>query len=64
MPVETNEADTQAAAQPLQPRIDVVASLALLASVLCWGAVPVLLRDLKDSIGPWSANGLRYSMAA
>ena len=64
MSVETNEADTSSTAQPPRQHIDVVASLALLASVLCWGAVPVLLRDLKDSIGPWSANGLRYSMAA
>jgi drug/metabolite transporter (DMT)-like permease len=62
--VKTNEADIHVTEQPLQQRIDMVASLALLASVLCWGTVPVLLRDLKDSIGPWSANGLRYSMAA
>ncbi len=40
------------------------ATLALLGSVLCWGAVPVLLRDLRHWIDGWTANGFRYTFAA
>jgi drug/metabolite transporter (DMT)-like permease len=32
--------------------------------VLCWGAVPVLLRHLSSSIDAWTANGFRYPLAA
>lgn len=39
-------------------------SLFLLGSVLCWGTVPVLLRGLTGSIDAWTANGLRYPLAA
>jgi drug/metabolite transporter (DMT)-like permease len=40
------------------------ATLALVGSVLCWGAVPVLLRDLRHSIDAWTANGFRYTFSA
>jgi drug/metabolite transporter (DMT)-like permease len=36
----------------------------LLGSVFCWGAVPVLLRSLTDVLDAWTANGIRYPMAA
>jgi drug/metabolite transporter (DMT)-like permease len=36
----------------------------LMGTALCWGAVPVLLRDLKDYMDAWTANGFRYSLAA
>jgi drug/metabolite transporter (DMT)-like permease len=36
----------------------------LMGTALCWGAVPVLLRDLKDHIDAWTANGFRYTLAA
>lgn len=64
MHVESDEESRDIAARPREGHIDAVASSALLASVLCWGAVPVLLRDLTEVIDPWTANGVRYSMAA
>lgn len=36
----------------------------LLGSVLCWGAVPVLLRSLTGSLDAWTANGFRYPLSA
>jgi drug/metabolite transporter (DMT)-like permease len=32
--------------------------------VLCWSTTPVLLRILTDGIDAWTANGLRYPLAA
>lgn len=37
---------------------------ALVALIVCWGFVPVLLRDLADSIDLWTANGIRYPLSA
>ncbi len=37
---------------------------ALLGCVLCWGVVPVMLRDLVDVVDAWTANGFRYPLAA
>jgi drug/metabolite transporter (DMT)-like permease len=37
---------------------------ALLAGIVCWGAVPVLLRHLTGSIDAWTANGFRYPLSA
>ena len=37
---------------------------ALVALILMWGAVPVLLRGLTQSIDPWTANGIRYPLSA
>lgn len=36
----------------------------LLGNILCWAAVPVLLRYLTRSIDAWTANGIRYPTAA
>lgn len=36
----------------------------LLGSVCCWGAVPVLLRQLTSSVDSWTANGFRYPFSA
>lgn len=37
---------------------------ALLANVACWGVVPVMLRGLTNDIDAWTANGIRYPIAA
>lgn len=34
------------------------------ATVLCWGAMPVFLRELTYYVDAWTANGLRYPFAA
>jgi drug/metabolite transporter (DMT)-like permease len=36
----------------------------LLGTAVCWGAVPVLLRDLRWHMDAWTANGFRYALAA
>lgn len=41
-----------------------VGIIALLLGVICWGLTPVLLRRLTPFIDAWTANGLRYPMAA
>ncbi len=38
--------------------------LAMVGCIICWGAVPVLLRQLTSVINPWTANGVRYPAAA
>ena len=35
-----------------------------MALIVCWGVVPVLLRDLTDSLDAWTANGIRYPLSA
>lgn len=45
-------------------RLDTLALAALLGSVFCWAAIPVMLRDLTAVIDAWTANGVRYPMAA
>ena len=45
-------------------RQKVFGAMALLGCVLCWGVVPVILRQLTGSINAWSANGIRYPLAA
>ena len=47
-------------------RLDVKATLALGATVLCWASVPVLLREIANEkyLDAWTANGLRYPLAA
>jgi len=32
--------------------------------VLCWGSVPVLLRELTDDVDAWTANAVRYPLSA
>ncbi len=39
-------------------------ALALLGCVFCWGVVPVILRQLTPVIDAWTANGIRYPLAA
>ncbi len=39
-------------------------TLALIGTVICWGIVPVFLRELTAHVDPWTANGLRYPLAA
>jgi drug/metabolite transporter (DMT)-like permease len=36
----------------------------LLGNILCWAAVPVLLRYLTVSLDAWTANGFRYPLAS
>ncbi len=36
----------------------------LLGNILCWSAVPVLLRHLAGTMDAWTANGFRYPLAA
>ena len=42
----------------------ILAVLALLGCVFCWGVVPVILRQLVHAFNPWTANGIRYPLAA
>ncbi len=39
-------------------------TLALAGCVLCWSTTPVLLRSLTAGIDAWTANGIRYPLAA
>lgn len=36
----------------------------LMGNILCWAAVPVLLRYLTHAMDAWTANGVRYPLAA
>ena len=45
-------------------RPDVRGTLFIIGTILCWATVPVLLKDLTRSVDAWTANGLRYPMAA
>lgn len=38
--------------------------LALWGGVLCWGVTPVILRRLTPFLDAWTANGIRYPLAA
>ncbi len=38
--------------------------LLLLANIGCWASVPVFLRHLTGSVDAWTANGVRYPLAA
>lgn len=46
--------------------IDLKATLALAATVCCWASVPVMLREIatENYLDAWTANGLRYPLAA
>ncbi len=47
-------------------KIDRRGTLAVLANVCIWGSTPVLLKDLTAYLpdDPWTANGIRYPIAA
>lgn len=45
-------------------KIDIYGTAAVLGSVVCWGSVPVLLRELTDSVDAWTANAVRYPLSA
>lgn len=47
-------------------KIDRIGTLAVLANVCIWGSTPVLLKDLTQDLpgDPWTANGIRYPIAA
>jgi drug/metabolite transporter (DMT)-like permease len=45
-------------------KFDIAGSLAILGFTLCWGAVPVMLRELTSSVDAWTANGIRYPLSA
>ena len=47
-------------------KIDRPGTLAVLANVCIWGSTPVLLKDLTQYLpdDPWTANGIRYPIAA
>ncbi len=36
----------------------------MLANILCWAAVPVLLRYLTGTLDAWTANGFRYPLSS
>jgi drug/metabolite transporter (DMT)-like permease len=38
--------------------------IALAGCIVCWGAVPVMLRYLTGSIDAWTANAVRYPLSA
>lgn len=44
--------------------IDICGTAAAIGAVLCWGLIPVLLRELTTSIDAWTANGFRYPLSA
>ncbi|MHB8957446.1 MAG: DMT family transporter [Pirellulaceae bacterium] len=44
--------------------VGVSGSAFLLGNILCWAAVPVLLRYLTSALDAWTANGIRYPLAA
>lgn len=59
------EGGTAAATAIPQPgAIDLRANLCIAGAILCWASVPVFLRALAHSIDAWTANGLRYPLAA
>ncbi len=43
---------------------DLLGSLSLLASLLCWATVPLFLRSFIHEIDGWTANGVRYPLSA
>jgi drug/metabolite transporter (DMT)-like permease len=46
-------------------RFDLIGTLALAANVVFWGCTPVLLKELTGHVEDgWTANGLRYPLAA
>ncbi|HHK41504.1 MAG TPA: DMT family transporter [Planctomycetaceae bacterium] len=45
-------------------REKLLGALALIGCVFCWGVVPVILRQLAPVINAWTANGIRYPLAA
>ena len=47
-----------------QLTVGVSGSAFLLGNILCWAAVPVLLRYLTNALDAWTANGIRYPLAA
>jgi drug/metabolite transporter (DMT)-like permease len=49
---------------PEQTRHRFLGVVALVGLIVCWSFVPVFLRGLKDSLDPWTANGLRYPLSA
>ena len=48
----------------MQRQFDIVATLALIGSVLCWSTVPLFLKYFTHFIDGWVANGIRYPFAA
>ena len=44
----------------MKKKIDIIATLALLGSILCWSTVPLFLKYFTSFIDGWTANGLRY----
>ncbi len=49
---------------PLYRTLDLRGLAALLVVILCWGCVPVMLRELIHTVDPWVANGIRFPLAA
>ncbi len=45
-------------------RTDAGGTVALILNVVAWGATPVLLKALTGHVDAWTANGLRYPLAA
>ena len=48
----------------MNKKIDLTATLALIGSVICWATVPLFLKYFTHYIDSWTANGIRYPMAA
>ncbi len=51
-------------APSFESKREVFGTVALLGCVLCWSSVPVMLRSLTGSVDGWTANGVRYPLAA
>ncbi len=47
-----------------QKKFDLIGSLALAASILCWSLMPVMLKSFKPYISGWESNAIRYPFAA
>ncbi|MBN1854352.1 MAG: DMT family transporter [Pirellulales bacterium] len=49
---------------PWLRHMDTCGVLALSGTILCWAAIPVLLRELTHVVDSWTANGIRFPAAS
>ena len=49
---------------PKPRHFDLIGSLALAASIVCWSLMPVMLKSFKPYISGWESNAIRYPFAA
>lgn len=48
----------------MKKQFDIVATTALIGSVLCWATIPLFLKYFTAYVDAWTANGIRYPFAA